>query len=88
VWNWDGINGNNAVWVGSTMGGLRLFLKVCLAITLQRVFHSELPSVNLIVSCLVVLVPIGDVGGRSFVAGSGAVRQPGDTSDTAQLEWW
>ena len=27
VWRWDGINGNNAVWVGSSAAGLRLFLK-------------------------------------------------------------
>ena len=27
VWHWDGMNGNNAVWVGSSAAGLRLFLK-------------------------------------------------------------
>lgn len=27
TWKWDGINGNNGVWVGSTKAGLRLFLK-------------------------------------------------------------
>ena len=26
-WSWDGINGNNAVWTGSSAGGLRLFPK-------------------------------------------------------------
>eukprot|EP00656_Telonema_subtile_P028844 TRINITY_DN3152_c0_g1_i3.p1 TRINITY_DN3152_c0_g1~~TRINITY_DN3152_c0_g1_i3.p1 ORF type:complete len:566 (+),score=72.24 TRINITY_DN3152_c0_g1_i3:701-2398(+) len=26
-WKWDGQNGNNAVWLGSTAAGLRLFLK-------------------------------------------------------------
>ena len=26
-WKWDGVNGNNAVWVGSSAAGVRLFLK-------------------------------------------------------------
>jgi hypothetical protein len=26
-WSWDGINGNNAAWVGSSSAGMRLFLK-------------------------------------------------------------
>ena len=26
-WAWDGVNGNNAVWTGSSAAGLRLFLK-------------------------------------------------------------
>ena len=27
VWRWDGVNGNNAVWLGSTKAGLRVSLK-------------------------------------------------------------
>ena len=26
-WLWDGVNGNNAVWTGSSAGGIRLFPK-------------------------------------------------------------
>ena len=27
TWRWDGVNGNNGVWLGSTKAGLRLYLK-------------------------------------------------------------
>ena len=27
LWRWDGVNGNNAVWLGSTKAGIRTFLK-------------------------------------------------------------
>ena len=27
IWRWDGINGNNGVWIGSTKAGMRLYLK-------------------------------------------------------------